>query len=185
MDTKALELRANYWLKRLDDYRTGREEKMGTQTTRVNPSDEAIKIGPIGIRFLLTGEDSNGSASVFEVLVPAGQKLPAPAHKNDAYEEVLYGVKGVLTWTVDGTPIEVGPGQALCIPRGAAHRFDNLGREDVKQLCIITPAIMGPAYFREAAEVIGAAAGDPPDRAKMMEVFRRHGMTVAVPPPAK
>ena len=158
---------------------------MGTQKTRVNPSEETIKIGPIETRFLLTGHDSNGSASVFEVLVPAGQKLPAPAHKNDAYEEVLYGVKGVLTWTVDGTPIEVGPGQALCIPRGAAHRFDNLGSGDVKQLCVITPAIMGPAYFREAAEVIGAAAGGPPDRAKMMDVFRRHGMTVAASPPAK
>jgi hypothetical protein len=43
---------------------------------------------------------------------------------------------------------------------------------------------MGPAYFREAAEVIGAAAGGPPDRAKMMEVFRRHGMTVAASPTA-
>jgi len=158
---------------------------MQPRMTKVNPSDETIRIGPIGIRFLLTGDDSGGSASVFEVLVPIGQKLPAPAHKNDAYEEILYGIEGVLTWTVEGTPIEVGPGQALCIPRGAAHRFDNLGREDVKQLCIITPAIMGPAYFREAADVIGAAAGDPPDRAKMMEVFRRHGMTVAVPPPAK
>jgi len=67
--------------------------KMGTQKTRVNPSEETIKIGPIETRFLLTGHDSNGSASVFEVLVPAGQKLPAPAHKNDAYEEVLYGVR--------------------------------------------------------------------------------------------
>ena len=65
--------------------------------------------------------------------------------------------------TVDGTPIEVGPGQALCIPRGAVHRFDNLGSEDVKQLAVITPAIMGPAYFREAAEVI-SAVGSPPAR---------------------
>jgi len=154
-------------------------------TIRVNPSEETIKIGPLGIRFLLTGDDSNGSVSVFEVLVPVGQKLAAPAHKNDAYEEVLYGIEGVLTWTVDGTPIEVGPGQALCIPRGAVHRFDNLGSEDAKQLALITPAIMGPAYFREAAEVIGGAAGGPPDRAKMMDVFRRHGMTVAAPPPAK
>jgi len=157
---------------------------MQPRMTKVNPSDETIRIGPIGIRFLLTGDDSGGSASVFEVLVPAGQKLPAPAHKNDAYEEILYGIEGVLTWTVDGTPIAVGPGQALCIPRGAAHRFDNLGGEDVKQLCVITPAIMGPAYFREAADVVGAAPGGPPDRAKMMEVFRRHGMTVAAPPPA-
>jgi len=150
---------------------------------RVNPSEESINIGPPGIRFLLTGDDSNGSVSVFEVLVPAGQKLAAPAHMNDAYEEILYGVKGVLTWTVDGTATEVGPGQALSIPRGAVHRFENLGSEDVKQLAVITPAIMGPEYFREAAEVIGAAAGGPPDRGKMIEVFRRHGMTVAAPPP--
>jgi hypothetical protein len=32
-----------------------------------------------------------------------------------------------------------------------------------------------------AAEVINAAAGRPPDRAKMMEIFRRHGMMLAVP----
>jgi quercetin dioxygenase-like cupin family protein len=158
---------------------------MPQRTTRVNPSEEIIKIGPLGIRFLLTGGDSNGSVSAFEVLVPGGEKLAAPAHKNEAYEEMLYGIEGVLTWTVDGTPIEVGPGQALCIPRGTVHRFDNLGSEDVKQLCVITPAIMGPVYFREAAEVIGAAAGGPPDRGKMMEVFRRHGMTMAAPPPVK
>lgn len=160
---------------------------MRTHTTRVNPSEQAIQMGAtgIGIRFLLTREDTNGSMSVFEVRVPAGQKIPAPAHKNDAYEEVLYGIEGVLTWTVDGTPIEVGPGQALCIPRGAVHRFDNFGSEAVKQLCLISPAVMGPAYFREAAEAVRAAAGGPPDRVKMAEIFRRHGMTVAAPPSGK
>ena len=151
-------------------------------TTRANPSEETIGVGPIKIRFLLTGEDSNGIASLFEFSVPAGQKLPAPAHKNDAYEELLYGIEGILTWTVDGTPIAVGPGQALCIPRGAVHRFENLGSEDVKQLVVISPGIMGPAYFHEAAELIEAAAGGPPDSAKMMDVFRRHGMTIATPP---
>jgi quercetin dioxygenase-like cupin family protein len=81
------------------------ENLMATQAA-VNPSEEAIRIGPPGIRFLLSGEDTNGGVSVFEVTVPAGQKLAAPAHKNDAYEETLYGIKGVLTWTVDGNAIE-------------------------------------------------------------------------------
>ena len=53
-------------------------------TMKVNPSEETIKIGPLEFRFLLTGDDSSGSVSVFEVLVPVGQKLAAPAHKNDA-----------------------------------------------------------------------------------------------------
>jgi quercetin dioxygenase-like cupin family protein len=153
--------------------------------TRVNPSDETIMIGPLRIHFLLTSNDSNGSVSVFEFFVPAGQKLAAPAHKNDAYEEVLYGIEGILTWTVNGTPIEVGPGQSLCIPRGAVHRFDNFGSKDVKQLVVISPAIMGPAYFRESAEVINAAVDGPPDREKMTDIFRRHGMTVSMPPPDK
>jgi quercetin dioxygenase-like cupin family protein len=161
-----------------------RRTRMQQRTAGVNPSEESIKIGPLGIRFLLTGDDSNGSVSVFELVVPAGEKLAAPAHQNDAYEEVLYGIEGVLTWTVDGTPIEVGPGQALCIPRGAVHRFDNLGNEHVRQLVVISPAIMGPAYFREAAEVINAALGGPPERTEMIEIFRRHGMTLA-PPPVK
>ncbi len=158
---------------------------MNQQQLGVNPSDESIKLGPIEVRFLLTGDDSSGNQSVFEIYIPAGQKLAAPPHKNDAYEETLYGIEGVLTWTVNGTPIAVGPGQALCIPRGAVHRFDNFGNVDAKQLVVITPAIMGPAYFHDAAAVIAAAGGGPPDPAKMMEVFRRHGMTIAVPPPAK
>ena len=154
---------------------------MATQIC-VNPSEENISIGPLGIRFLLTGDDTNGSLSVFEVAVPAGEKLAAPAHRNDEYEETLYGVEGVLTWTVDGKAIEVGPGQAVCIPRGAVHRFDNFGGVDAKQLAIVSPATMGPAYFREAREVVMAAAGGPPNVARMVEVFRRHGMTIAMPP---
>jgi quercetin dioxygenase-like cupin family protein len=156
-----------------------------TKQAAVNPSEETIRIGRLGIRFLLTGDDTNGSVSVFEVTVPAGQKLTAPAHKNDAYEETLYGITGTLTWTIDGNAIAVGPGQAVCIPRGAIHRFDNFGTEDAKQLSIVTPPIMGPAYFREASAVVEAASGGQPDTAKMVEIFRKHGMTIAAPPPTR
>jgi quercetin dioxygenase-like cupin family protein len=85
----------------------------------------------------------------------------------------------VLTWTVDGKRIDVEPGQALCIPRGAVHRFDNHGSQDVKALCAITPAAIGPQFFRESAEVLNATAGGPPDKIKMVEIMRRHGLTPA------
>ncbi len=146
-----------------------------------NPADETIGTKGLAVRFLLTGDDSNRSIAVFELLVSAAQRLPAPAHSHDHYEETIYGIDGVLTWTVDGKQIDVGPGQALCIPRGAVHRFDNNGSKDVKALCVITPAEIGPAYFREAFALLNAAAGGPPDRAKMAEVMRRHGLTPAAP----
>ena len=154
---------------------------MAPQTTdiHVNPSDETIQIGPVGVRFLIAGDDARGSVALFELTVPAGQRLAGPAHSHDHYEETIYGIEGLLTWTVDGKGIDVGPGQALCIPRGAVHRFDNHGSEDVKALCMITPAAIGPQFFRESAAVINAAAGGPPDRVKMLEIMRRHGLTPA------
>lgn len=147
----------------------------------VNPSHEVIRLGPIEIRYLITGEDANGSASVFECTVPAGEKLRAPSHSHDAFEETVYGVTGVLTWTVDGQPIEVGPGQALCIPRGAVHRFDNLGDVDATQLMVATPGLLGPAFFREARDAMAASAGGPPDMAKVVEIMLRHGLTPVIP----
>ena len=148
---------------------------------RTNPSEETIRLGPLAVRFLVTAENSSGSIAVFELLVPAAQRLAAPAHSHDHYEETIYGVEGVLTWTVDGEQIDVGSGQALCIPRGAIHRFNNNGSQDVKALCVITPAALGPQFFRESAAVINAGAGSP-DRAKLVEIMRRYGLTPAPPP---
>lgn len=144
----------------------------------VNPAEEIIRVGPLGVRFLITGENSGGSLAIFELVVPCAQRLPAP-HSHDHYEETIYGIERVLTWTVEGKPIEVGPRAGICIARGAVHAFANNGRQEVKALCIITPAAIGPQYFRECAEVINAAAGGPPDRAKMAEIMRRYGLTPA------
>jgi quercetin dioxygenase-like cupin family protein len=146
---------------------------------RVNPAEETIVARGLTVRFLLTGKQSNGSIAAFELVVAGLQPLPAPAHSHDHYEETIYGLEGVLTWTVNGVPIDVGPGQALCIPRGAVHRFDNNGRADAKVLCVVTPAAIGPEYFRE---IFTAASASMPDRAKMLEIMRRHGLTPALPP---
>jgi quercetin dioxygenase-like cupin family protein len=148
-----------------------------TAERHVNPADETIRLGPLVVRFLITGDHAMGSLALFELTVPAAQRLAAPAHSHDHYEETVYGIEGTLTWTVDGQRIDVAPGQALCIPRGAVHRFDNAGSQDAKALCAITPAAIGPQYFHEAAAVLDAAAGGAPDRAKMAEVMRRHGLT--------
>jgi quercetin dioxygenase-like cupin family protein len=114
----------------------------------VNPAEETILLGPLVVHFLITGENSSGSIAAFEVTVPGAQRLAAPAHSHDHYEETIYGIDGVLTWTVEGKPIDVGPGEALCIPRGAIHRFDNNGCQDAKALCVITVRQTFSDFFR-------------------------------------
>jgi quercetin dioxygenase-like cupin family protein len=138
---------------------------------------EEIKVGEMVIRFLLEGRDSGGSVAIFEFDVPAGARVPA-AHSHDGYGETIYGLVGVLTWTIEGAQTDIGPSEALFVPRGVVHRFDNNGGVDARALAIVTPGILGPAYFRDIAAVLDAAAGGPPDFAALAEVMGRHGLTL-------
>jgi quercetin dioxygenase-like cupin family protein len=139
---------------------------------------ETITVGAMGIRFLVEGSESEGSVTVFECTIPAGARMPAP-HSHDGFEETVYGLEGVTTYTVDGQQIEVAPGTALCIRRGVVHGFDNQGSEDAKLLAIASPGIFGPDYFREVGAVVADAKGGPPDLARIRSVMLRHGLTPA------
>ena len=139
---------------------------------------EEIKVGELAIRFVVEGGQTAGSVAVFEFDVPAGAKVAA-AHSHDGYDETIYGLEGILTWTVEGTPTDVGPGEALCIPRGAVHHFDNTRDVDAKALAIVTPGILGPDYFREVGAIVDATVGGPPDLVAIAAVMRRHGLTPA------
>jgi quercetin dioxygenase-like cupin family protein len=151
----------------------------------MNPATaEKITVGQLGVRFLVEGTDSNGSVSVFECYVPANSKMPAP-HSHDAFEETIYGLEGVTTWTIDGETTEIGVGEAVCVPRGAIHGFENRGSADATFLAIASPGVFGPAYFQEVGEVLAASAGGPPDLAALAKVMRRHGLTPAPPAAAQ
>jgi quercetin dioxygenase-like cupin family protein len=145
--------------------------------------DQTIQAGPIAIRFVVDADDSGGSLTAFECRVPPSVRMPAP-HSHDAFEETIYGLEGVSTWTIDGRVREVGPGEAVCIRRGAVHGFVNDGDAEATFLAVATPGVFGPAYFREIGEVAAAAQGGPPDLAAIAEVMRRHGLTPAPPPGA-
>jgi quercetin dioxygenase-like cupin family protein len=143
-------------------------------------SMETIQVGALSVRFLVEATDSNGSVSVFECFVPAESAMPVP-HSHDAFEETIYGLGGVTTWKIDDRTLDIRPGEALCIPRGAVHGFDNHGSEDAKFLAVASPGLMTPVYFREIRDVLASNPGGPPDRAKIAEVMRRHGLTPAPP----
>ena len=108
----------------------------------MSTTSEEIRIGQMAVRFRLEGEESGGSVAVFEFDVPAAGRVPV-AHSHDAFDETIYGLEGVLSWTLDGTKTDVGPGEALFIPRGVVHRFDNDHGVDAKMLAIVSPGILG------------------------------------------
>ena len=142
-------------------------------------SREQINVGGIAIRYLVEGHEANNTVAIFEFDVQPGSTVPGP-HSHDGYEETLYGLEGILTFTVAKIIRELGPGQVLVIPRGVVHRFDNLHSTVAKLLTVITPGILGPSYFREVADLLRASPGGPPDLSSLGEIMRRHGLTPAL-----
>jgi quercetin dioxygenase-like cupin family protein len=140
-------------------------------------SKEVIKAGGIEISFLLESNDTNGQVAMFEFLVPSGAKVPLP-HYHEDFDETVYGLEGIMTYTIDGKTLDISPGQSYFIPRGVSHGFNNLQQVNAKALAIITPALFGPGYFKDIAEIINA--GGPPDLEKVKMVFKKHGLVPVI-----
>ena len=81
----------------------------------MSTTSEEIRIGQMAVRFRLEGEESGGSVAVFEFDVPAGARVPV-AHSHNAYDETIYGLEGVLSWTLEGTKTDGGAGDGVVHP---------------------------------------------------------------------
>src|SRR5260221_61911 len=159
-----------YWFRGWD---VGQENK-----TQITMKNEMIRIGQIEVRFLLESAETNGSLAMFEFTVPVGARVPMP-HSHERYDETIYGLEGLITFTVNGKAVHIGPGESCFIPRGAVHGFDNLKETNAKGLAVVTPALIGPDFFKESAAIVNA--GGPPDIDKLRSVLAKHGLVATVP----
>lgn len=140
---------------------------------------ETIRIGGLELRFLHSRESSQGSLDMFEMTTQPKARMPVP-HYHESWDESVYGLDGQITWRVDGKDLLLGPGDSLFIRRGIVHGFSNASDAPATCLCVLTPGVLGPGYFREMADALAAG---PPDPAKLGAIMRRHGL-IPAPPPA-
>ena len=107
---------------------------------------------------------------MFELTLSPTGRMPVPHHHED-WEETVYGVEGVVRYTIDGEPHDLGPGDTAFMPRNVVHGFCNPTDATAKCLCVLTPGVLGPEYSRElAAEISGGA----PRPEVMAEIMKRH-----------
>jgi quercetin dioxygenase-like cupin family protein len=138
---------------------------------------ETIRIGGLEVRFLQSKEDTEGSLDAFEMTVQPNARMPVP-HYHESWDEVAYGLAGAITFRVGDQENVLGPGQSVFIKRGVVHGFRNDTQDAATCLCILTPGVLGPAYFREMAALM---SGGAPDLVRMKETMLRYGL-VPVPP---
>jgi quercetin dioxygenase-like cupin family protein len=140
---------------------------------------EIIQVGQLELRFLLDAEDTGNQMLLFESVFPAGSKVAAPPHYHQYVDEIIYGLEGTLTVTLDGKRIEIGPGQSCFIPKGIVHHLQNNTAQTVKTLGLTTPALIGPSYFREISEFF--KPGVLPDPNKVRETMLRYDTVPVMP----
>jgi len=135
-----------------------------------------IRIGQLGIRYILDGAATN-SLGVFELTVPPGSNVPPP-HSHAKNEEFIYVLEGKLRYTVGEKSRDLGAGEAMQTPRGTAHAFSNPFDAVVKALIVQSPDI-GEQYFKDIAGVVNSSG--PPDKAALLAVMMRYGLAPATP----
>ena len=133
---------------------------------------EIINLGALQLTFLRSKDDTAGSLDLFEMTLQPNARMPIP-HNHDRWDETIYGLSGISTWPIDGTDIDVGPGETAYIRRGVVHGFSNRSPRPATCLCILSPGVLGPKYFKEMATLLSAGTPDP---AKMKETMLRYGL---------
>ena len=149
--------------------------------TLVVPPDSGRKVHAYGdtSQIKLSGEETNGAMVVTLASTRPGSGPPPHRHRNE--DEMFLVVEGRIRYFANGQwtePLE--PGSIVYTPRGAVHTFQNVGETPCRQYIIITPSGF-EQFFAKSAEVFMAAAGGPPDLARLLALSDEYGIEF-VPP---
>ncbi|MDE1178541.1 MAG: cupin domain-containing protein [Edaphobacter sp.] len=134
---------------------------------------ETIRVGELTVTFLKTRHETGNTLEVYEMTLPPTTGAPVP-HIHRDYDEIVFVMNGTITWTMNNVVTILHPGDRMVIPRGTAHFFANLDETTARIICLQTPGVMGPEYFREISQHLGT---DSPDMAAISEVMNRYGIT--------
>lgn len=135
---------------------------------------ETIRVGQMNVTFITSRHETQDCLDCFEVTIPPLASVIVP-HIHRDHDETIIGMNGIVTWTVSGQQILVGPGDRLFIERGAPHFFGNLHDTVARYVCVHTPGLIGPEFYLEVAQHYHTDA--PPDVAGISAVMNRYGVT--------
>lgn len=163
---------------------------------RERDQGELIDLGGLGVRYLLSAEETERRLSVVEHPL-APRALAAPLHLHQNEDEYSFVVEGQVGVQLGDEVMIAGPGSFVRKPRRQWHTFWNAGDEPARILEIITPAGF-EEYFREIVHymkpdgpdidaLLGAAEryGLEFDMASLPVLIERHGLVSPDKPPSR
>ncbi|MDQ4049965.1 MAG: cupin domain-containing protein [Actinomycetota bacterium] len=138
----------------------------------VGPADgKAGRLGSIGVRFMIDGEESGGGFSLVEHPMPP-HALAAPLHKHTREDEYSFVIEGRMGALLGDDVVYAEAGDLVFKPRDQWHTFWNPGDEPARILEIISPA----GFERYFDEMVEARSQGPPDPRSLAERAARYGL---------
>ena len=128
---------------------------------------DVVRIGGMELRFLVDETQGSGDLVMFEMTVQPNARVPVP-HYHREVDEIVYGVSGVLTTTVNGDKREVRAGELGADPPWRRPSPRESRRGDLAHAFRAKPGFDRPRLFRGDRERrertrqarSGAAEGD-------------------------
>ena len=125
----------------------------------------------------ISSRDTGGAFTVFEGVSDPLQGPPLHLHRDQ--DESWYIVDGEFRFEVDGQEIYARVGDTVFAPRGSRHTFQNIGENLGRTLTTVVPG--GLDLFFEDLET-AVPRGASPEPAKLVPVFKKHGLELLGPP---
>ncbi len=119
-------------------------------------------------------ELDDGDLSLMERTLPPGGRRPPP-HRHTNCSEAYFVLDGLVSVTVEGQDLRVGPEGFVLVPRGTAHTFGNAGDQPARLLVIHAPAM--DAYFAALHDLWHRDRPPSPDEERAL--MARFGMEPA------
>lgn len=121
--------------------------------------------------FKALAREDDGDLSLMERTLPPGGRRPN-AHRHTNCSEAYFVLDGLVSVTIEGEELTVGPEGFVLVPRGTAHTFGNDGDSEARLLVIHAPAM--DAYFAGLHDLWNR--DEPPSPDEERSLMTRFGM---------
>jgi mannose-6-phosphate isomerase-like protein (cupin superfamily) len=142
-------------------------------------SNAGRKLAVIGVEItlMLDCSQTGGAYYTFIGALPPGTGVPPHVHQHE--DEVIHILEGEFEIFLDGKVHKASAGAVLYFPRHVPHGFTIVGKTTARAFFIVSP---GENFERFFTELSALPTNQPPDMAKVVEIFERYDLHILAKP---
>ena len=129
------------------------------------------------LAFKTTTGELDGGGLIWELISPPGTMVPPHVHTVE--DEFIYVAEGELDVLVGDQKLTARAGDLIKMPKNVPHGIWQKGNVTTRTLWVVVPAGRTESLLTALGQL---PAGQPPDPARVGQIFAEHGLALLPPP---